>query len=223
MALTKLYPGTILIGEESISEGTKSLNTLQDRDTLVWVADPVDGTNNFVHGKREFGVMLAAIYNGEILHGWIYDVLGRKMMHADKGGGAYFDGQRLQVAAPKPLDQLSGHVGIKYFPDRVRPFLKEQKKKVADVYSLHCAAHEYLRLASGQADFGIYSRVKPWDHLAGALAVTEAGGTVSLWDSKPYYPAFTGHGLLVTSGDAVARELRAAFLDKLVEEIKPKS
>jgi fructose-1,6-bisphosphatase/inositol monophosphatase family enzyme len=188
----------------------------------VWVADPVDGTHNFVHGKREFGVMLAAVHNGEIVHGWIYDVLDRKMMHAEKGAGAYFDGQRLKTAAPKPLDQLIGHIGAKYYPDRVRPFLKEQKKKVASARSLHCAAHEYLLVLTGQADFGIYSRVKPWDHLAGALAVNEAGGSATLWNGQPYFPAFTGNGLMVASHPDVARELRAAIVDELVDKLKPK-
>ncbi len=215
--LPKMYPGTVLIGEESISEGTKSLDALHQKDQLVWVTDPVDGTSNFVHGKDEFAVMLAAVLNGEILHGWIYDVIGKKMMTTSRGGGAWFGGERMKTAASKPLHELSGHVGWKYYPEALRPFLKEQTKKVGNAFSLNCAGHEYLMIADGKADFGIYSRAKPWDHLAGTLAVQEAGGYVSLWNGQPYYPSFTGHGLMAASSPEVAEELRGAFLNRFVE------
>jgi fructose-1,6-bisphosphatase/inositol monophosphatase family enzyme len=216
-ALPRLYPGTVLIGEESVSEGRASLETLKERDRLIWVADPVDGTHNFVDGKREFGVKLAAVYNDEVLYGWIYDVIGKKMMVAEKGAGAFFDGERLKTAAPKTIGDMTGHAGMKYFPEKVRPFLRDAKEKIGEVYSLSCAAHEYLRIASGLSDFGIYSRVKAWDHLAGTLAVREAGGSVSLWNGKPYVPSFSGHGLLVASSDVVASELREAAVDRIVE------
>jgi fructose-1,6-bisphosphatase/inositol monophosphatase family enzyme len=211
--LTKLYPQTVLIGEESISEGVKSLETLKEVDKLIWVADPVDGTHNFVNGKREFGVMLAAVYNNEIVHGWIYDVIGRSMLIAHKGGGAWLDGQRLKTAAPKPLKELHGYAGFSYLPEKMRPHFKQQKDNVASISSLKCAAHEYLNLASGKADFGIYSRVKAWDHLAGSLAVQESGGRVRLWDGQDYYPSFSGHGLVAASSMEVEAEIRAAFLD----------
>ncbi len=218
--LPKLYPGTVLIGEESVSEGTKSLDTLNDRDRLIWVTDPVDGTHNFVHHKREFAVMLAAVWNGEVLHGWIYDVLGKKMMTASKGAGAWFGGERMKTAPAKPLSELSGHIGWKFYPEKIRAFLKEQSGKVGHAFSLNCAGHEYLLIAGGKADFGIYSRAKPWDHLAGTLAVQEAGGVVSLWTGEPYYPSFTGHGLMACSCQEAADELQEAFLKQFVRILK---
>ena len=212
-ALPALYPGTVLIGEESISEGKKSLDSLKDRDRLVWVTDPVDGTHNFVHGKKEFAVMLAAVYNGEIVYGWIYDAPNRTMMVAERGAGAWFGGERMRTAPPRPLNELRGHIGWKYYPEKLRPYIAERRGKVKEAFSLNCAGHEYLLIASGKADFGIYSRVKAWDHLAGVLAVREAGGVDCLWDGRPYYPAFQGHGLLAASCPETAAEIRAAILE----------
>jgi fructose-1,6-bisphosphatase/inositol monophosphatase family enzyme len=219
--ITALYPDSVLIGEESISEGRKSLDSLMIKDKVIWVTDPVDGTYNFVHGNREFGVMLAAVYNGVVVQGWIYDVLGRKMMVAEHGAGAFFDGVRLKTAAPKPLSELVGYVGMKYMPEPVRPFLIENKPKVKKAFSLSCAAHEYLAIIQGNADFGIYSRVKAWDHLAGTLAVREAGGTATLWGGGEYYPSFGGHGVLAASCKDVEAEIRHTFVDNFMKILKP--
>ncbi len=218
--ITALYPNSILIGEESISEGRKSLDSLLEKDKIIWVTDPVDGTYNFVHGNREFGVMLAAVYNGAVVQGWIYDVLGKKMMVAEQGAGAYFDGKRLKTAGPKPVNALEGHIGMKYMPEGVRPYLLEQKTKVKKAFSLSCAAHEYLRIIQGDADFCIYSRVKAWDHLAGTLAVSEAGGTATLWAGGEYYPSFSGHGVLAASCSEVEEEIRRTFLDGFMKILK---
>ena len=101
--ITKLYPGSIVIGEESIYEGKASLDELKKTDKIVWVVDPIDGTNNFVAGKRNFGIMLACVINGKTQFGWIYDILGDEIAIAEKGKGAYFHGQKLQVGNNKKL------------------------------------------------------------------------------------------------------------------------
>lgn len=218
-ALEQMFPGAAVIGEESVASGAKSLDILQNKAGMVWVADPVDGTWNFVHGKREFAVMLACVIDGETRFGWIYDVMNDKMLVTEKGGGAFFDGQKLATAAPKPMADLVGHIGMKYFPKYVRGFVSAQKERVRSAESLRCAGHEYIRLASGQSDFGIYNRCKPWDHLAGVLAVQEAGGQAALWDGAAYDPTVTGGGLLVTSNGPLWHDIHGIFIDKVVEEI----
>ena len=114
--LPGLYPGSIVIGEEGISEGTASLDTLNESEGTVWVVDPVDGTYNFVHGRREFSLMMACIIDGETQYGWIYDILGEKTAIVEKGAGAFFGGQKMEVAAPKAFEDTTGHLAKKYFP-----------------------------------------------------------------------------------------------------------
>ncbi|MBU0859915.1 MAG: inositol monophosphatase, partial [Alphaproteobacteria bacterium] len=107
--LTRLIPGSLVVGEEGVSEGRVSTELIKSKDTIVWVVDPVDGTYNFVHGKAEFGMLLACVVNGDVIHGWLYDILGNRMLIAEKGKGAFINGQRIQTAAPK--DNLSDMVG----------------------------------------------------------------------------------------------------------------
>jgi fructose-1,6-bisphosphatase/inositol monophosphatase family enzyme len=219
--LLKLYPGSIIIGEEGVSEGRTDTKALADKDKLIWVVDPVDGTYNFVHGKREFGMLLACVVNGEIRHGWLYDILGDSMTVAEKGAGAFRDGVRIKTAAPKAdLKDMIGHAGVKYFPPVLRDNIKDLRTKTGSLHTLSCACHEYLRLASGQSDFGIYSKIRPWDHLAGVLAVREAGGFVAKWDGKPYGPSDEFGGICVAGSKQVWDIVNNAAIRKMVTDYK---
>ena len=213
--LPPLLPGSVVLGEEGVSEGRQSLDILKDRDQAVWVVDPVDGTYNFVHGLGEFAVLLAFVVNGETRMGWLYDVPGQKFMIAERGSGTYYDGQKTKIADSRPLDQACGYAALNYFPKAVRPWLEQQRHLVKDIRTLRCSGHEYLRLASGQADFSIYNKIKPWDHLAGVLAVQEAGGYAANWNCTPYTPQDLGGGILVASNATLWQEIHRTFIEKI--------
>ena len=57
---------------------------------------------------------------------------------------------------------------------------------------LGCVGKDYIDLSLGNLNFARYSfYLKPWDHAAGVLLHTEAGGHNRLIKAgKPYYPAF---------------------------------
>jgi fructose-1,6-bisphosphatase/inositol monophosphatase family enzyme len=214
-ALTAMFPGCVVIGEEGIAAGHSSVGSLQSNEGMVWVADPVDGTYNFVHGHPEFAVMLACVIKGAVQYGWIYDVPGDRMLVAAKGAGAFLDGIRQKVAAPKPLSEARGFAGSKYFSKAQRPLIKAFAREVQTLHSLSCAGHEYLRLASGAYDFAIYSRGRPWDHLPGTLAVTEAGGCVVKWNGSPYTSQDDLVGIVVASGSELLETLKENIINKL--------
>ncbi len=213
--LPQIFPGCIVIGEESVFRGDCSLDILKDATQTIFVVDPVDGTYNFRHGKREFAVMMALVVGGETRMGWIYDVLGDTHAIVEKSAGAFMGGKRMQVAPDKPLKDCDAFINPGYFPKEMRKFLAPLKAEAAQLKSrgsLRCAAHEYLRLASGQADFGISGWISAWDHLAGDLMVREAGGHVMKWDASPYVPTDTAGGLIAASNADLARTVQSAFI-----------
>ena len=63
-----------------------------------------------------------------------------------------------------------------------------------------CAGQEYRLLASGGAHFSMYSKLMPWDHLAGCLIVEEAGGRIAKLDGTPYTPR-DREGFLIAACD----------------------
>lgn len=220
-ALLSLYPSSTLIGEEGIAEGRMSTDVLREKpDAFVWVTDPVDGTWNFRHAKDMFCVMLACVQGGETVAGWIYDPVGGRMMAAEKGGGAFINGTRLSVAEEKPLAQTEGFIAYEYISKKLRPFAKDLEQHAGKIHTLRCAGHEYLRLASGAADFAMYSKIRAWDHLPGTLAVKEAGGQVLKWDGTTYKPGDEFGGILIASTPTLLRDLQQHAVNKMVVEYK---
>lgn len=218
--LPGILPGSIVLGEEGVSAGTIRLEALDDTSRSLWIADPVDGTFNFAHGKSEFCTMLALVVDGETQASWIFDPLSDRMMIAERGSGSYFDDKKLTLArSAKPLAELTGFAGLKYFPKSMQPHIAEQEAKVKKLFTIGCAGHEYLRLGQGLADFAIYTRVKPWDHLAGQLMFEEAGGYLRKWDGNPYTPQTRMGGILAVADENHWATLHQLFLEKLLANV----
>lgn len=213
--LRDLLPGSVVVGEEAVSADASVLDRLNG-DGPVWVVDPVDGTNNFAHGRPIFGVIVALVRRGETLAGWIHDPSGGRMAVVERGQGAWMDGRRLNAAAAAPLAEMRGFLSTKFYAPEARAALEGRKGLVRSAESLLCAAHEYLRLAGGEAHFAIYRRIMPWDHAAGILLVTEAGGHAALLDGSPYGPCARDGGLLVAPDQESWRLLERTLLAGIV-------
>lgn len=226
--LTAKFPGCIVIGEEAVSSGAMNTDALKDRLVMTWVADPVDGTTNFKNGDETFGVILALVMNGEVVGAWLYDVMGGMHHIAIKGQGAYKvpkgytgsykDGEKLQVSKQQDLDASKGFIAPYYFPPAARPFLKSALN--GRFPSLHCSAHEYMRVASGQAEHVVVNHMKPWDHLAGALLVQEAGGVVKKFDGSKYQPWDESGGVIVANNMVIMDQLRKSYVNPVLHILK---
>ena len=160
--------------------------------------------------------MLACITKGVVTQAWIFDVLGPDMLIAEKGGGAFRNGERLQVSAGLEMSDMHGHINPGYFPKDYKNHIRDARAKFKSCESLNCAAHEYLRIATGRSQFSLYSRLKPWDHLPGSLIVQEAGGYVAQWDGSPYTPKDKDVGLIVAASKDNWQTVYDAFLKGII-------
>ena len=210
--LPAAFPGCVVIGEEGVSSGKVTTDVLADPSQMVFVVDPVDGTFNFKNGNPTFAVMMSLVVNGETRMGWIYDVMNDTHYITEKGKGTTKNGQKINVRAPRRIENgdVTGFMEARYFPKAVQDFLAD--KGIEKFRSLHCAAHEYLNIASGNADFAIFSHMKPWDHLAGVLMVQEAGGVVSKFDGSPYGITDVKGGILVASHPDMMEQVQEKFI-----------
>jgi fructose-1,6-bisphosphatase/inositol monophosphatase family enzyme len=179
-ALTGLLPGSMVVGEESVAADKSVLERLQG-DHPVWIIDPVDGTANFTEGKPEFAVMVALVKKGETLAGWIHDPLGQRTAMAKKGEGAWMAGERLEVATPCPVKEMTGAFYSKRTLNRLRDAVKQR-------VCTGCAAFDYMGALTGHNHFVLFTRLMPWDHASGVLIHAEAGGYSALTDGRAYVP-----------------------------------
>ena len=182
--LAKILPEAAIVGEEAAHADPALLERLGD--TLCWIIDPIDGTNNFAKGQQPFGVMIALAEAGETIAGWIYDPLSGRLCHAHRGGGAWIGAERVTArptGAKPPIAAIS-----LVFMDQVKR--AAVKQHIAPHYTLvdipRCAAEQYPRLVLGVNDLSIFERTLAWDHAAGVLFVNEAGGMAARPDGRAY-------------------------------------
>ena len=69
----------------------------------IWIIDPIDGTNNFLHGVPHFAISIAHKFENEIISGLVFDPIKNEIFYAEKNSGAYFNNQRIRVSKKKIL------------------------------------------------------------------------------------------------------------------------
>ncbi len=183
-----------IVGEEAAEENPALLERIDDG--LVWLVDPLDGTANFVAGQPPFGMMVALVRDGVALEGWLLDTLSGRLCHAERGKGATCDGKPVSArttGSSTPVAALGTHFLEPAHRDRVHA---HAERHLAVVPVPRCAAESYPRLAFGENDVALFQRILPWDHAAGVLFLTEAGGMVTHWDGSPYRVGGPGKGVL---------------------------
>ncbi len=175
-ALSKARPGYGFLGEErGMIEGTDKTHT--------WIADPLDGTTNFLHAIPHFAVTVALEREGQIVAGVTFNPISNELFWSEKGKGCFLNDRRLRVAARRDMAETVLATGI---PFMGRPghatFLKELHQvaaKVSGVRRFGSAALDLAWVAAGRYD-GYWERgLGRWDMAAGILFVTEAGGLVT--------------------------------------------
>ena len=203
--LSAILPEAAIVGEEAAHADAAVLDRLGD--SLCWVIDPLDGTNNFAVGKPPFGILLALADKGEILSGWIYDPLSDRLCIAHKGQGATVDGERVAARTTGQEPPVAA-ISLMFLDQSER---EAMKTKIAPHYTLvdipRCAAEQYPRLVLGVNDISVFERTLPWDHAAGVLFVNEAGGRALRPDGSPYRTDQHGQkGLFAASSPALFDE-----------------
>jgi myo-inositol-1(or 4)-monophosphatase len=207
-ALSAARPGYGFLGEErGLIEGTNKTHT--------WIADPLDGTTNFLHAIPHFACTVALERDGQIVAGVTYNPITNELYWAEKGRGCFLNDKRLRVAARRELADAVLATGIPFLGKPGHAvFLKELHQiaqRVSGVRRFGAASLDLAFVAAGRFD-GFWERgLGKWDMAAGILMVTEAGGVVADADGGPD-PLATGT-ILVSNPDLqpqVLERLKAA-------------
>jgi fructose-1,6-bisphosphatase/inositol monophosphatase family enzyme len=163
---------------------------------LSWIIDPIDGTGNFAAGRPPFGIMVALVDGGETLAGWIVDPLNGRLCTAQRGQGAMIDGEEVHARETGELLPVAALAVYFMTPQQRADIAARAAGKLTLVDIPRCAAEQYPRLVLGQNDISLFERTLPWDHAAGALLLTEAGGRIARADGSPYRIGDARRGLL---------------------------
>ncbi len=182
--IKETYPDHLLFGEEGFGDDIKDLSG------TVWIVDPIDGTMNFVHQKRNFAISIGIYSEGTGEIGLIYNVMEDTLYAAKRGEGSYKNETRLpQLSGERPLNQSILALNTTWLlPEN--PYVEHKGmenlvKKLRSTRSYGSAALEFAFMAEGIMDGYLTMSLMPWDYAAGAILVNEVGGTVTKADGSP--------------------------------------
>ena len=188
--LKALYPTALVFGEEAHAKDPTVLDGVESVE-LAFVIDPVDGTLNFVKGLPLFGTILSVVSKGECVGGLLHDPLNNCWLMASKGAGAYrLDGagsaQPVRTATASSLSEMSGAMCLPFFPEPHRAEVLSRVSQLEVFLAFNCSIFDYWLTATGGTHFTANFCGMYWDHLAGMLIHSEAGGYNARFDRSPY-------------------------------------
>jgi fructose-1,6-bisphosphatase/inositol monophosphatase family enzyme len=214
--LKALRPGAFVVGEEAVAAEPDLLSKVLGANE-VWLIDPLDGTAHFAAGRAPFAVMVALVRARETVAAWMFDPLAGAMHVAERGSGAFIDGNRVHAASGcPPLAAMRGAILRRFLMPEDRARLEPKEKLLAAVLpGFMCAGREYPAVVAGEQHFALFQRMLPWDHAPGVLFVEEAGGRARRLDGSAYVPGDLRPGLLVAQNPEVWHRVRETVLADL--------
>lgn len=205
-ALRALLPEAGFITEEGSAD--------YHEEPCCWLVDPLDGTTSYIHDVAPYCVSIALRNRDELLLGVVYEPVRDECFYAWKGGGAYLNGDRMQVSDVASLDDAYVVVELPYNARQYAPtaqhLIQRLYGKVAAIRMNGSAALALCYVAAGRYDAWLEAFIGKWDFSAAALMIQEAGGRVT--DFKGNIMFLEGHHIVATNG-----ALHDTFLEVIQE------
>ena len=165
------FPHDGILSEETGGSGTG----------ILWVIDPIDGTQNFSRGIARFAVSVAVCENGRPVCGAIYDPMADELFSARSGRGAFLNG--VEIHASSTGEPAHALVEAGYSAKHGWEHYNAMTSRLLDagfgVRQVGSAALGLAEVACGRIDGYCERHLASWDVAAAVLIVSEAGGVVS--------------------------------------------
>ena len=180
--IEKQVPHSAFLAEESGISGKKG--------PLVWIIDPLDGTVNFAHQIPVFSVSIGVEQEGQMSAGVIFQPITQELFVAERGKGAFFNGQKMEVSRVKTLQGSILATGFPYNlaenPHHCIEHFVHILRAGIPIRRLGSAAIDFAYTASGRFEGFFEVALSPWDCAAGQLILEEAGGKCSQWNGDAF-------------------------------------
>lgn len=175
----------------------QGLLTTSNTQDARWIIDPIDGTTNFSHGLPHYCISIALEVEGELVLGVIYDPNRRELYTAERGKGAFLNGERIFTSSCASLQNALVLTGFAYDKQEKSDFyvhyFSHFLKHSRGIRRAGSAALDLAFVACGRGDAYWEFNLKPWDIAAGIVLVQEAGGFVSGLYTKDQSNLLDGH------------------------------
>jgi myo-inositol-1(or 4)-monophosphatase len=168
------FPGHNIISEEC--------GFIYNKSEFTWIIDPLDGTSNFASGIPWFGVLISLFKGNEPVMGGAYLPVGDDMYFAEKGRGAFKNGEPLPRLENKDLKDSLFAFCVDYtedqdFLNRGLELYKSIVKRSRNIRSTNCLI-DFIYVAEGKFGGVMNFNTRVWDISALGLIISELGGVM---------------------------------------------
>jgi len=159
-----------------------------DDSPYTWVIDPLDGTANYAADLAASCVSIGLLEGKQSVMGVVYNPFRDELFVAERGTGAYLNGQRIRVGQQTTLEKSLvgfdlGYSETKSVQQLQRAMLFRPHVRTMRILGSAVLALSYV--ACGRLDLFFHFGLSPWDLAAGTLLVEEAGGVVTDDNNQP--------------------------------------
>ena len=167
-AIADRFPQDAVIGEE---EGGS-------RGERLWLVDPIDGTANYARGIPHYCVSIGYLERSVPTLGVIYDPSHDWLYAAERGGGAYRDGERMTVSTCDAITAATVECGwsTRRSTDDYLALVARVMHAGAAMRRAGSGALGLVDVAAGRSEAYCELHINAWDCAAGIVLVQEAGG-----------------------------------------------
>ncbi len=196
--LREAFPETTILSEEDDEVQRKRM---YEPGFTGFVLDPIDGTYNFKRDMHESAISIGFVEKGEPIAGVIYDPYKEELYEAERGKGAFRNGEKITVSDQHELTAASVATSNSYDDDAMAINLKRHLAIYENTGVMpwtSCPGSGVLIMAwvaCGRIDAYHHNGLKPWDNAAAFLLVREAGGVVKTLQNQE--AMFTAPAVLV--------------------------
>lgn len=180
----------------------------------AWVVDPIDGTANYLRGLPLWTTSVAAVEDGDPVAGATV-MPALEAVYVAGTDGTRLDGEPVTVSERDDIETFAvGVLGWGPFGDReaYATLARAVVESCGDMRRFGSMQTALAFVASGGLDAAITTRTpNPWDSMAGAQLIRQAGGTVT--DVHGDRWTHGSEGLVASNGEshdavvAVARQV----------------
>lgn len=181
-AIQSTWPDDNIIDEEA--------GVIDKQSDRTWVVDPIDGTSNFANGLPTYGCMMGLLDSDQAVAGGIILPAFDQLYVAQKGSGAFCNGQLIQVTKEQRLLSTLVAYGIdghQEDPERTMNEVAVLAKIILNIRNLRStnSAFDMVQIPAGRYGGFLNQTSKIWDNVALQPIVEEAGGVMTDFWGQP--------------------------------------
>lgn len=176
------FPDWNIIDEEA--------GVIDNGSSYTWVVDPIDGTSNFANGVHTYGIMIGLLHEGVPVAGGIALPYFDEIYVAEKGMGAFCNGQAIEVTSETSLLNCLVAYGVdghQENPDMTTEEMATLAQIILGIRNLRSSnsAYDVAMVAKGGYGAFLNRTSKIWDNVAPQIIIEEAGGVYTDFFGRP--------------------------------------